>query len=158
MVRPWFEMALEAHVGPVTTWLVEQPVNVVMAARKRPTGFDAEGKGDVRFTRGELEKSGSQVGAGACKCKVVVRRKKFAHGTASVTSLFFFSFITGERVRSTNERTVMEIKQSRAHRIAYPTRRSVRRLDWSGTSGGRSGGRSGWTRTAGLAFTRDPPE
>lgn len=83
-------MALEAHVGPVTTWPVEQPVNVVMAARKRPTGFDAKGMGEeeIRFTRGELKKSGSAVGAGACK---VVRRKK-TH-IAPHLSLPFFSFL-----------------------------------------------------------------
>ena len=68
-----FKMALERHVGPVTTWPVETPVNVVMAARKPPErgGGDASGEGEgggeeeIRFTRVDLKKTGSAVGDSA---------------------------------------------------------------------------------------------
>ena len=68
---PWLKTALEVHVGPVTTWPVETPVNVVMAARKPPSsrGDAMDGGGeevereeeveDIRFTRSVLKETGS---------------------------------------------------------------------------------------------------
>ena len=73
-VGPCLKTALEVHIGPVTTWPVETPVNVVMAARKPPKkkrGDDAiDGEGEVggeeiRFTRGDLKETGSMVGESA---------------------------------------------------------------------------------------------
>ena len=54
-----FAVLLDAKIGPVTSWSVETPVNVVLAARKR-LGDEAENE-EIRFTRAELKKTGSTI-------------------------------------------------------------------------------------------------
>ena len=54
-----FAVALTKEIGPTTSWLVETPCNVVLAARKRPAGVDAET--EIRFTRKEIKAAAEEI-------------------------------------------------------------------------------------------------
>ena len=54
-----FAAELTKKIGPTTSWLVETPCNVVLAARKRPAGVDA--KTEIRFTRKEIKASAKEI-------------------------------------------------------------------------------------------------
>ena len=56
-----FAVALARAIGPVTSWTVETPVNVVFAARRGSVG--AEKREETRFSRAQLRDAARELGA-----------------------------------------------------------------------------------------------